>query len=161
MTIKNGSVVNLAYTLKNSEGDVLDQATGNDPFTYLHGAQQIVPGLETALSGLKQGDKKAVKVQPKDGYGEVDPSLKLTVNRTQFPAGMDIKPGMQFETQTQDGHGILFTVEGVAGEKVSIDGNHPLAGQTLHFEVEVLGIREATAEEKAHGHVHGAGGHHH
>lgn len=161
MTIQNGSVVNLAYTLKNSEGDVLDQATGTDPFTYLHGAQQIVPGLESALSGLKSGDKKSVKIAPADGYGEVDPSLKLTVNRTQFPAGMDIKPGMQFETQTQDGHGILFTVEGVNGEKVSIDGNHPLAGQTLHFDVEVLGVRDATAEEKAHGHVHGPGGHHH
>ena len=160
-TIKNGSVVNLAYTLKGSDGAVLDRATTDEPFTYMQGGQQIVPGLEAAMMGLKTGDKKSVKVEPAEGYGEIDATLKLTVNRTQFPAGTDVKAGMQFETQTQDGQGIMFTVEGVTGDKVAIDGNHPLAGQTLHFEVEVLDVRAATAEEKAHGHVHGPGGHHH
>jgi FKBP-type peptidyl-prolyl cis-trans isomerase SlyD len=160
MTIRDGHVVNLAYTLKNSGGEVLDRATNDDPFTYLHGSQMIVPGLENALTGLALGAKKSVQVAPSEGYGEVDPSLRLTVTRAQFPAGMDIKPGMQFETQTPEGHSILFTVEGAEGDKISINGNHPLAGQTLHFEVEVLSVREATAEEKAHGHAHGPDGHH-
>jgi len=161
MSIKSGKVVDLAYQLTNSKGDVLDEADKNDPFTYLHGAQQIVPGLETALEGSKVGDKKKVSVQPEDGYGDVNPDLKLVVNRTQFPANAKIEQGMQFETHTPDGQGIIFTVEAVNGDKVHIDGNHPLAGQTLHFDVEVLKIRDATEEELSHGHVHGDGGHHH
>src|SRR4051794_5967138 len=128
--IMNGKVVNLAYSLKNSDGDLLDKADANEPFTYLHGASQIVPGLENALEGLKQGDKKAVKVDPAEGYGEVNDELKLTVNRTQFPAEAEIEEGMQFETQTPDGHGVVFTVESIQDDKVMIDGNHPLAGET-------------------------------
>jgi FKBP-type peptidyl-prolyl cis-trans isomerase SlyD len=159
--IKNGKVVNLAYTLKNSDGEVLDQADKTEPFTYLHGGSQIVPGLETALEGLKAGDKKNVVVQPADGYGEVNPDLKLTVNRTQFPKDMEVEPGMQFETETPDGQGVVFTIEGVEGDKVKIDGNHPLAGAILHFDVEVLTVRDATDEEKDHGHAHDGDGHHH
>lgn len=161
MPIKSGRVVDLAYQLKNTQGEVLDQADANDPFTYLHGAQQIVPGLEVALEGLNVGEKKKVSVQPAEGYGEVNAELKLTVNRTQFPPNANIDAGMQFETHTPDGQSIIFTVEKVVGDQVHIDGNHPLAGQTLHFDVEVLKIREATEEEMSHGHVHGAGGHHH
>jgi FKBP-type peptidyl-prolyl cis-trans isomerase SlyD len=159
--IKNGKVVNLAYSLKNSDGDLLDRADSKEPFTYLHGASQIVPGLETALEGLKTGDKKQVTVQPEQGYGEVNQDLKLTVNRSQFPAGAEIQEGMQFETQTPDGHGLIFTVETIEGDKVTIDGNHPLAGETLHFDVEVLNVRDATEEEKQHGHAHGEHGHDH
>ncbi len=159
--IKAGTVVNLAYSLKNSDGDLLDKADAGEPFTYLHGASQIVPGLETALEGLKQGDKKVVTVEPIDGYGEVNTDLKLTVNRTQFPAEAEIEEGMQFETQTPDGHGVIFTVESIQDDKVMIDGNHPLAGETLTFDVEVLSVRDATDEEKSHGHAHGADGHHH
>ncbi len=159
--IRDGSVVNLAYTLKNTGGEVLDRATNEEPFTYMHGGQQIVLGLENALIGLQAGEKKMVKVEPTEGYGEIDLSLKLVVTRAQFPAGLDIKAGMQFETRTPDGHNILFTVEGAEEDKISIDGNHPLAGQTLLFDVEVLSVRDATAEEKAHGHAHGPDGHHH
>lgn len=157
--IKNGKVVNLAYELKNSKGDVLDQANATDPFTYLHGASQIVPGLESALEGLDVGAKKQVTVQPAEGYGEINADLKLTVNKSQFPSGANVQAGMQFETSTPDGYGIIFTVESIEGEKVHIDGNHPLAGQTLHFDVEVLSVRDATDEEKQHGHAHGEDGH--
>ncbi len=161
MSVKNGSVVDLAYQLKNSKGEVLDQSDAAEPFTYLHGAQQIVPGLESALEGLKVGDKKKVTVDPEQGYGETNPELKLVVNRTQFPPGAKMEEGMQFETHTQDGQGIIFTVEQITGEQVHIDGNHPLAGQTLHFDVEVLKVRDATEEEMSHGHAHGGDGHHH
>lgn len=160
-TIESGKVVELAYTLSNEAGEVLDQADQKDPFAYIHGADQIVPGLESALEGGKVGDKKKVKVLPKDGYGEVREDLKVSVKRTQFPENVKLQPGMQFESQDADGNGIIFTVESVEGDQVKIDGNHPMAGQTLHFEVEVLNIREATEEEMNHGHVHGAGGHHH
>jgi FKBP-type peptidyl-prolyl cis-trans isomerase SlyD len=160
-TISNGKVVNLLYSLKNDQGEVLDRADKEAPFTYLHGADQIVPGLETALEGLKVGDKKKVTVAPADGYGETNADLKLTVNRSQFPGKVDLEPGMQFEAHTPDGHGVVFTVEAIEGDKVKIDGNHPLAGQTLHFDVEVLEMRDATDEEKDHGHAHGEDGHHH
>lgn len=159
--IKPGTVVNLAYRLTNDQGQVLDQADAADPFVYLHGNQQVVPGLEVGLEGLKTGDKKKVTVAPKDGYGEQDPGLKLIVNRTQFPKDADLKEGMQFETSTPDGHGVVFTVEAILEDKIHIDGNHPLAGQTLHFDVEVLGVRQATEEELSHGHAHGPDGHHH
>ena len=159
--IANGKVVNLLYSLKNSEGEVLDRADQEAPFTYLHGAQQIVPGLETALEGLKVGDKKQVTVAPEDGYGELNEELKLTVSRTQFPADANLEPGMQFEAHTPDGQGVVFTVEALEGDKIKIDGNHPLAGQVLHFDVEVLSMRDATAEEMEHGHAHGEDGHHH
>ncbi len=157
--IAEGKVVQLRYSLKNSQGEVLDQADKDSPFVYLHGAQQIVPGLETALEGLTVGEKKAVAVPPAEGYGEKDPDLRLVVNRKQFPAGLEIQEGMQFETG--QGEGMVFTVEKIEGEQIHIDGNHPLAGETLHFDVEVMQIRDATEEEKAHGHAHDGDGHHH
>jgi FKBP-type peptidyl-prolyl cis-trans isomerase SlyD len=159
--IANGKVVNLKYTLTNSEGEVLDQADANSPFAYMHGSSQIIPGLEGALEGLKPGDKKKVTVQPAEGYGEIDPNLKLTVKRTQFPQDAELEEGMQFETHTPDGHSIVFTVEAVEGDEVTIDGNHPLAGETLTFDVEVLNVRDATKEEMEHGHAHDGDGHHH
>src|SRR4051794_26733528 len=127
MSIKTGKVVDLGYSLKNSKGETLDQADKKEPFTYLHGAQQIVPGLESALEGLKVGDKKSVTVSPELGYGKRDPNLKVAVNRTQFPAGLDLKPGMQFEADAGDGNEMMFTVESISDDKVHIDGNHPLA----------------------------------
>jgi FKBP-type peptidyl-prolyl cis-trans isomerase SlyD len=161
MTIKAGKVVDLSYSLTNDKGEILDKADGNDPFTYLHGASQVVPGLESALEGLKQGDKKKVSVSPEQGYGKKDPNLKLAVARTQFPPTLDLKAGMQFEADTGDGQEMMFTVESIQGDKVHIDGNHPLAGQTLHFDVEVLTVRDATEEEMSHGHAHGPDGHGH
>lgn len=159
-TIQNGKIVQLAYSLTSTEGDVLDRADQKEPFVYLHGASQIVPGLESGLEGLKIGEKKKVTVAPEAGYGEVDPELKMAVKRTQFPENVQLEEGMQFESRTPDGHGMIFTVDSIEEDTVHIDGNHPLAGETLHFDVEVLGIRDATDEEKEHGHAHGPGGAH-
>jgi FKBP-type peptidyl-prolyl cis-trans isomerase SlyD len=159
--IKNGKVVDLSYSLKNSEGEILDQADSQDPFTYLHGSQQIVPGLESALEGLKVGDKKQVVVSPEQGYGVHNPKLEMVVNKAQFPKGVELEEGMQFEASSQSGEEVVFTVESIEGDRVHVDGNHPLAGETLHFDVEVLKVRDATAEEMEHGHAHGPHGHGH
>lgn len=161
-TIQSGKVVDLSYSLKNSKGDLLDQADAKDPFTYLHGAQQIVPGLENALEGLKAGDKKDVQVAPEEGYGIRSDDLRIIVNRSQFPAGVELEAGMQFEAKGgPDGEAMAFRIEAINGDKIHLDGNHPLAGETLHFSVEVLKVRDATEEEMDHGHAHGGDGHHH
>ena len=159
--IAQGKVIELAYSLKDEEGEILDQSDSQDPFVYLHGADQIVPGLENALTGLKVGDKKQVTVQPGEGYGEFNPELRLTVKRAQFPADAELEEGVEFETTLQDGTPAIFTIVEIEGDQVTVDGNHPLAGEVLHFDVEVLSIREATADEVSHGHAHGPDGHHH
>ncbi len=159
--IADGKVVDLSYELTNEKGEVLDKSTAKDPFTYLHGAQQIVEGLETALLGLKVGDRKKVSVPPALGYGEHNPELKLVVNRSQFPAEAEIEQGMRFRANSPEGHDMVFVVDKITGDEVHIDGNHELAGQTLNFDVEVLGMRDATEEEKQHGHAHGPDGHDH
>lgn len=159
--ITKGKVVSLSYVLKDDGGEELDRADGTEPFTYIHGIGQIVPGLESALEGLAPGAKKSVKVPPKEGYGEVNASLKMSIDRDRFPKGADIKEGMQFQADVGNGQHVVFTVQSISGKNINVDGNHPLAGKTLHFEVEVIELRDATSEEMAHGHVHGPGGHHH
>src|SRR5262245_41702640 len=118
--IKGGKVVDLAYTLKNKNGIELDKATKEDPFTYLHGAAQIVPGLEGALEGLDVGGKKKVTVSAAEGYGEINPDLKITVKRSQFPDNVDLKPGMQFQAQAGE-QGVVFTVDALEGDQVHIN----------------------------------------
>lgn len=159
--ITSGKVVQLNYILQDSQGKKLDEANSSHPFSYLHGGNQIVPGLETALDGMKIGEKKEVVVAPADGYGELNPQLKLIVDRSQFPKEMELEEGMQFEADSGNGEGIVFTIEKIEGQKVHVDGNHPLAGVTLHFNIEVVSVRDATEEELDHGHVHGEDGHHH
>jgi FKBP-type peptidyl-prolyl cis-trans isomerase SlyD len=159
--ISSGKVVGMSYSLRNDAGVILDQASASEPFLYIQGASQIVPGLENAVEGLKIGDKKEVKVSPEEGYGPIHAGLKMTVKKDQFPGVGDIQVGMQFQAQSPEGHGMVFTIAGISGDDVTIDGNHPLAGETLHFNVEILSIREASEEEQSHGHVHGEGGHHH
>jgi FKBP-type peptidyl-prolyl cis-trans isomerase SlyD len=158
--IENGKVVSLSYQLKNAQGEEIDSANSADPFTYLHGASQIIPGLENALKGLKVGDVKDVQIAAADAYGEVVQELKITVNRSSFPPNADLKPGAQFTANVQ-GQSLPFRVESVNGDQIVIDGNHPLAGEDLSFHVEVLGVRDATETEKEHGHAHGEGGHEH
>lgn len=158
--IKKDAVVSLSYILKNSDGQELDQANADKPFAYLHGGKQIVPGLEKALEGMVVGDKKEVTVSPEEGYGELIPGLKMDVERSNFPKDMKLQTGMQFSAEVS-GNDRVFTVTGIEEDKVQVDANHPLAGQTLHFAVEVVEIRDATQEELKHGHVHGPHGHHH
>ena len=158
--IENGKVVSLSYTLTNDQGEQLDQAHASEPFMYLHGAGQIVPGLETALEGAAKGFKKQVVLQPDDAYGAVVETLKTKVDRSAFPEDLNVEVGMQFRAEVGD-QPVIFAVTKMEGSQVYIDGNHPLAGQVLHFDVEVIEVREASAEEKEHGHAHGEGGHSH
>jgi len=153
-------VIGFHYTLKDDKGEVLDSSGGGHPMLYLSGSGQILPALDTQLAAMKVGEKSSVSLSAKDGYGEVDPSLKMNVKLGQFPKGTEVKPGLQFRINSEP-HSPMFRVINVLGEEVFIDGNHPLAGQSLHFDVEVTEMREATEEEVAHGHAHGAGGHHH
>ena len=150
------------YVLTNSKGEELDKSSPTEPLSYLHGQGQIVPGLEKQLEGLSTGDKRdKLEIKPSEGYGEVEAYLKTSVERTKFPADVDIKPGMQFMMQSEEGYRRPFVVTSVKDGMVEIDGNHPLAGETLFFKIEITDIREATEEELQHGHAHGPGGHHH
>ncbi len=161
MRIADDCVVTLAYTLRDDAGEVLDSATTADPFAFVHGRHSVIPGLEKALTGRGAGDTLDLTIAPADAYGEHSPARVQVVPRDRFPADIDIEPGMQFHASDEHGGRMAVRVAEVNEDGVVIDANHPLAGQTLHFAVQVLGVRAATAEELAHGHVHGAGGHHH
>jgi FKBP-type peptidyl-prolyl cis-trans isomerase SlyD len=153
-------VVTIHYTLKDDAGAVLDSSAGGEPLAYIQGHGNLVPGLERALEGQQEGSSLTVVVAPADGYGKRDASLVQRVPKRSLQGAGVVKKGMQFHART-DGGVRLVTVTAVMGDMVTLDGNHPLADQTLHFEVQVVGVREATAEELEHGHVHGPGGHHH
>ena len=159
MTVENGKVVSFHYTLTNAQGDVLDQSQEH-PMPYLHGAGNIILGLEKELAGKKVGDKLTVNVPAAEAYGEYHEQLVNDVPREAFQGVDQIEPGMQFQANTPEGVQVI-TVKAVSGETVTVDANHPLAGQDLNFDVEIVEVREATEEESAHGHVHGVGGHHH
>jgi FKBP-type peptidyl-prolyl cis-trans isomerase SlyD len=153
-------VVLIHYTLKDDAGAVIDSSSGAEPLAYIQGHGNLVAGLEKALEGKQDGDTVAVSVAAADGYGKHDPALIQRVPKRSLQGSGEIKKGMQFQGQTPDGMR-LFTVTAVVGDMITLDGNHPLADKTLHFDVDIVSVREATAEELEHGHVHGAGGHHH
>lgn len=156
MQITKDAVVSFHYTLNDSEGRVLDSSEGREAFAYIHGAGMIVPGLEEHMEGKTSGTSLKVEVAPEKGYGELDPQLLQKVPVDRF-GGQTVEAGMQF--QTPENH--VFTVMEVNDTEVLLNGNHPLAGVTLHFSVEITDVRMATADELSHGHVHGEGGHHH
>jgi FKBP-type peptidyl-prolyl cis-trans isomerase SlyD len=159
MQIAENTVVSFHYTLTNDSGEVLDSSRGREPLSYLQGAGNIVAGLEEAMEGRQTGDSFKVDVAPEQGYGPHHAGLVQDVPRAAFQGVDDIEAGMSFQAQTPQGtHSV--TVTGVSPETITVDGNHPLAGQTLHFDVEVTEVRAASAEEIAHGHVHGENGHH-
>ena len=160
MNIANETVVSMHYTLKDDKGKVLDSSSGSDPLVYLHGASNIIPGLEEALIGKKTGDKLTVTVPPEKGYGQRDERMVQRIPKEQFPDPDRLKIGMQFQVNSNQGPMVL-TVVGLEAKEVVVDGNPELAGQTLHFDVEITDVRKATSEELAHGHAHGPGGHHH
>ena len=160
MAIEKDKVVSIDYTLTGDNGQVLDSSNGREPLAYLHGAGNIIPGLESALEGKDEGDELNVQIPPDQAYGQRDERMVQPVPRTAFQGVADIQPGMQFQAQTNAGPR-LITVVGVEGDQVTIDANHPLAGATLKFDVKVVNVRDATSEEMSHGHVHGAGGHQH
>jgi FKBP-type peptidyl-prolyl cis-trans isomerase SlyD len=160
MQIADNTVASFHYTLTNDAGEVIDSSRGREPLTYLQGAGNIVPGLEDAMNGRSSGDSFNVDVAPELGYGVRHEQLVQEVPRAAFQGVDEIEPGMSFQANTPQGaHSV--TVTRVTADTITVDGNHPLAGQTLHFAIEVTEVRAATAEEIAHGHVHGPGGHHH
>jgi len=156
MQIADKKVVSIHYTLTNDEGEVIDSSRDAEPLVYLHGAQNIIPGLETALLGKKAGDELAVSIDPADGYGEYNKEMTQVVPRSMFEGVDEMEPGMEFQAETAHGVQVIRIAE-VNGDEITIDGNHPLAGERLHFDVNVSEVREASEDELTHGHVHGAG----
>ena len=147
------------YDLTNSQGQPLDSSRGGDPFPVMEGGRQILAALETELFAMKPGDKKRVSLEASRAYGQVNEALKVTVNRTKLPQG-ELKIGSQFQGGNEKAE-LIFAVTKIDGDKISLDGNHALAGQDLVFDVEVVSVRPATEEELSHGHAHGGDGHHH
>jgi len=156
MKITKDKVAAIHYTLRDNEGTVIDSSAGRTPLYYLHGAGNLILGMEEGLEGKGKGDKFQLKIAPAKGYGEKDPAMIQKVPRSAF-GDQEVKKGMQFSTN--QGH--VVTVTEVGLESITVDANHALAGVELNFDVEVMEVREATQEELAHGHVHGEGGHHH
>ncbi|RYD71645.1 MAG: peptidylprolyl isomerase, partial [Sphingobacteriales bacterium] len=148
--VTSGKVVSFSYTLKDAEGNVLEQTNKGEPMQYLHGNQNIIPGLERELEGLKVGDKKSVKVEPQDGYGEYNEEMSFKVPKTNFPQGVDLEPGMEFQTETENGPMVIVVTE-VLEDEIVVDANHPMAGETLHFDITIDEVRDATAQETQHG----------
>ena len=156
MQISNHKVVSFHFTLTNDAGKTIDSSIGSDPLAYLHGEQNIIAGLENALEGKVVGDKLNVSLSADEAYGEYNPALTEVVSAEMFQGVDKIEVGMEFQAQTSEGVQVVRIAD-VDGDNVTVDGNHPLAGQALNFDVEVTDIRDATAEEIEHGHIHAGG----
>ena len=159
MTVTNNVVVSIHYTVRDEDGVQLDSSVGREPLTYLHGAHNIIPGLELALEGKAIGDQLQVNIVPEEAYGEYLDHLVESVPRDSF-GDNPLEVGMRFEAQTNQGP-VSVVVTSIDEDLVTVDGNHPLAGKSLSFDVTIEDIRDASEEEVAHGHAHGAGGHQH
>jgi len=159
MTVGKNRVVSIDYTLTGEDGTVLDSSRGEEPLAYVHGTGSLVEGLETALEGKSPKDHVTVTVPPEQAYGLHDDSIVFSVPRSQFREADGVEVGMQFQVQS-DGEGHVVTVIAIDENEVTLDGNHPLAGRTLRFDVDIVDVREATPDEISHGHVHGEHSHH-
>lgn len=160
MKITSGMVVSMHYHLTDENNDTLDTTEGGEVFSYLHGHNNIIPGLEKGLEGLGEGEKTHVIVLPAQGYGPRDPQAEINVPLSQFPPDADLAEGDRVSMNGPDGD-MVFTIAKIDGDTVTLDGNHPLAGMILHFDIEVAEIRPATEEELEHGHAHSGDHHHH
>jgi FKBP-type peptidyl-prolyl cis-trans isomerase SlyD len=159
MQVADNMAVSIHYTLTNDDGEVLDSSIGDEALVYLHGGGNIISGLEKALHGKVAGDKFTVRIAPEDAYGELMEEMIQVISRDMFEGIDNIEVGMQFHADVSSGSGVV-TVVNIEDDDITIDGNHPLAGLALTFDVEVIDVRAATEEEAAHGHIHGAGCHH-
>lgn len=153
MQIEKNKVVEIDYTLKDDNGQLLDSSEGKQPLSYIQGAGNLIPGVENALEGKSSGERVEITVPPETGYGVRDDSLVLSVERDKFSQFEDLQEGVRFRMETPDGP-MIFTVVKIGDGEVLVDGNHPLAGMTLNFDITVQSVREATSEELDHGHVH-------
>ena len=160
MQITKNAVASIEYELKDDAGVIIDSSEGGEPLSYLHGAGNLIPGLESELEGQGSGDALKVRIDPENAYGLRHEERVQDVPRSELPEGVEIQPGTQLQAQGPSGVQVV-TVVAVEGEMVKMDGNHALAGVHLNFDVKVVEVREATAEELEHGHVHGPGGHDH
>lgn len=160
MKITSGMVVSMHYELTDENNDMLDATEEGELFSYLHGHDNVIPGLEKSLEGLAAGDKPHIIVHPAQGYGVRDPNAEIEVPRSQFPDDTDLAPGDRVAMEGADGE-MMFTVTQLSDTSVKLDGNHPLAGMILHFDIEVIEVRPATEEELEHGHAHSGDDHHH
>lgn len=158
-TVQDGLVVSMEYTLT-VDGEVLDSSKGAGPLQFLAGHDNIVPGLEQEMIGMKIGESKDVVVAPEDGYGEFDDEAFMEVPRSEFPADMELEEGAELHVTDEDGQEQMAFIESFDDKSVRLDFNHPLAGAELHFNVKVIGLRDPTSEELEHGHVHEEGHHH-
>ena len=153
MLIDTNKVITINYTLKDDAGKLIDESNDGS-FCYLHGADNIIPGMEQALHGKAKDDQLQLSLKPEQAYGEYVEALTQVVDRSMFDVNDNIEAGMQFHAQSENGQTIMITVTEVDGDKITIDGNHPLAGETLHYDITVIDVRDATEEEISHGHVH-------
>jgi FKBP-type peptidyl-prolyl cis-trans isomerase SlyD len=160
MEVVEKKVVGIHYKLTDDDGKVLDTSEGGQPLVFIHGIGMLIPGLEKALVGKSKGDSLKVAVKPEEGYGQRDDNLTQMVDKSQFDNAEEIQIGTQFQVDTPQGALIVMVTE-ITDNQVKIDGNHPLAGVNLNFDVTIEEVRDATAEELEHGHVHGPGGHNH
>jgi len=154
LLIGDNLVVRMHYKLSDVDGNVLDSSEGSEPLAYLHGAGNIISGLETALVGKVEGDSLQVSVEPSEGYGEIIPELITTIDISSFEGVESVEAGMEFESESEDGVQRRIMIKEVNGDDVTIDANHPLAGAVLNFDVEIVTVRAPTAEEIEHGHAH-------
>lgn len=154
MKIEEKSVVSFHYKLTGDDGEVIDSSEGKEPLTYLHGVGAIIPGLEEAMGGRESGEEFEISIEPENAYGDKEPALVQKVPHDAFQGVDEVEEGMQFQVSDQSGNERVVTVVEVENQEVTIDGNHPLAGETLHFEIAVEEVREASDEELEHGHAH-------
>jgi FKBP-type peptidyl-prolyl cis-trans isomerase SlyD len=159
-SVQKDVVVSMEYTLQ-VDNEEIDSSKGQDPLQFLAGYGNIISGLEREMMGMKVGDSKEVIIAPADGYGEFDDKAYMNVPRSEFPKDMDVEEGLELTVRDDQGRARYARVDTIDGETVTLNFNHPLAGDELHFNVKVVNLREPTAEELEHGHVHQGEGHHH
>ncbi len=160
LMIGNNSVVSIHYTLKNEAGDVIDSSEDNQPLVYLHSSKNLIPGLESELHGKSSGASFSTVIPPQQAYGEVRTDLIKEISKDLFQGVESVEAGMTFLAHGEDGAEQQVRVTAVSGDEVMVDANHPMAGMTLHFEVEIVDVREGTEQEIEHGHVHQPGADH-
>ena len=158
-TVEDGVVVSMEYTL-HVDGELLDSSDGQGPLQFLAGYGNIIPGLEEEMRGMKIGDSKDVVVEPKNGYGEYDDEAFMKVPRTDFPKDMPMEVDTELTVRDEEGNSRYARVDSIEDDNVTLNFNHPLAGDELRFHVKVVALREPTEEELEHGHVHEEGHHH-